>query len=77
MFPGHITMYIGEEKGKLYVISDLGSLAETENVGEKVNVRSIYCVAVNSLDVRRKNANTWLRSLTVAVCPWKYAEKNS
>lgn len=74
MFPGHITMYIGEVDGKQYVISDLGSLAETEAQGTDVNVKSIYSVAVNSLDVRRKNGNTWLKSMTVAVCPWKYKE---
>lgn len=75
MFPGHIMMYLGEADGKLYVISDLGSLAETEKLGTDINIQSLYCVAVNSLDVRRRNANTWLTSLTTAIRPWKYQEE--
>ncbi len=74
MFSGHITMYLGEANGKLYVISALGSLAESETAGEEVKVQSMYGVAVNSLDVRRRNGNTWLTSLLTAVRPWKYEE---
>lgn len=74
MFSGHITMYIGEANGKLYVISAVGSLAESETAGEEVNVQSMYGVAVNSLDVRRRSGNTWLTSLITAVRPWKYAQ---
>lgn len=72
MFSGHITMYIGSTGGKQYVISDMGSVAETESVSSDAAVKSIFCVSVNSLDVRRKNGNTWLSEMKMAVRPWKH-----
>ena len=71
MFSGHITMYIGSTGGKQYVISDMGSAAETESVSADAVVKSIFCVSVNSLDVRRRNGNTWLSEMKMAVRPWK------
>ena len=63
-FPGHVTLYIGSENGKNYVISDTGSLSDT--YGE-VNVRTMYSVIMNPLTVRRRNENTWLTSVTKAL----------
>ncbi len=71
MFPGHITMYLGEVDGKYYVISDLGSLSESTG---DVNVKSIYTVSINSLDVRRRNGNTWLAEMKWAVTPFLAAD---
>ena len=73
MFSGHITMYIGSTGGKQYVISDMGSAAETESISADAVVKSIFCVSVNSLDVRRRNGNTWLSEMKMAVRPWKKA----
>ena len=63
-FPGHVTVYIGSENGKNYVISDTGSLSDS--YGE-VNVRTMYSVIMNPLTVRRRNENTWLTSVTKAL----------
>lgn len=63
-FPGHAMIYIGSENGKNYVISDTGSLSDSEG---DLNVRTMYSVIVNPLTVRRKNGNTWLKSLTKAL----------
>ena len=73
MFSGHITLYLGEDNGKYYVISDLGSLSES--TGE-VDVKSIYTVSITSLDVRRRNGNTWLSEMKWAVTPFIPAEDN-
>lgn len=68
----HIMMYIGEVNGKQYVISDTGTLSETEDsIGKDVSVMSQYCVAINSLNVRRKNGNTWLAEMLTGIVPWK------
>ncbi len=70
MFSGHIMMYIGSVNNKQYVISDLGSASETAAVSETVNVKGIFSVSINTLDVRRRNENTWLTSMIYAVRPW-------
>lgn len=70
MFPGHITMYLGTVDGKSYVISDLGSLAEAEG---DLTVKSVYSVSINSLNVRRRNGNTWLQEITWIICPFLQA----
>lgn len=67
MFPGHITMYLGTADGKAYVISDLGSLAEADG---DIDVKSIYSVSINSLNVRRRNGHTWLEEMAWAICPF-------
>ena len=60
-FPGHVTMYIGSENGKNYVISDTGSLSDSYG---DVNVRSMYSVIINPLTVRRRNGSTWLTNVS-------------
>lgn len=59
-FSGHEMLYLGRYKGRMYVISALGTLYD---VGDE-NVRSVYSVAINTLDAKRKNGNTWLTNLT-------------
>ena len=67
MFPGHISMYLGMEEEKPYVISDLGSLIAPDGSTEETNM---YCVSINSLDVKRANGNTWLKEMKWAVTPF-------
>lgn len=67
-FPGHIMMYVGKAEGTHYVISATGSLCD---VGES-DVRSMYSVILNTVDVRRKNGKTWLENITKYICPWRY-----
>ncbi|MBQ9519558.1 MAG: C40 family peptidase [Firmicutes bacterium] len=64
MFKGHITVYIGSENGKAYVISDTGSLSDSEG---ELNVVGQMSVIVNPLDVRRGNGTTWLKNMIYAV----------
>lgn len=64
MFRGHITVYIGSENGKAYVISDTGSLSDS--TGE-LKVIGQMSVIVNPLDVRRGNGTTWLKNMIYAV----------
>lgn len=63
-FPGHAMIYLGSENGVNYVISDTGSLSDTDG---DLNVRSMYSVIINPLTVRRRNGNTWLKCLTSAL----------
>ena len=59
-FKGHEMMYLGSYNGKQYVISALGSVMDVEDE----SVRSVYNVAINTLDVKRKDGTTWLTNLT-------------
>ena len=59
-FNGHEMMYLGSYNGKLYVISALGSVMDA---GDE-SVRSVYNVAINTLDVKRRDGTTWLANLT-------------
>lgn len=65
---GHVMLYLGEEAGQHYVISMLGSYIPetvTENFGD--HIVSAQKVMVNTLDVRRRNGNTWLQEILSVV----------
>ena len=64
MFNGHITVYIGKENGRAYVISDTGSVAESTGA---LKVLSPMSVIITPLDVRRANGTTWLENVIKAV----------
>lgn len=64
---GHEMMYLGSDNGKYYVISAVGTIMQPEN--PKVRQR-ICSVAINTLDVKRANGNTWLDELTCAIVPY-------
>ena len=64
MFNGHITVFVGFENGKPYVISDTGSLSDS--VGT-LNVIGQMSVILNPLDVRRANGSTWLNNILCAI----------
>ncbi len=65
-FDGHTMMYIGSEKGKNYVISDLGSFVDSEG---DIVAKTAYSIVMNPLTVRRGSGKTWLSQLTGAVTP--------
>ncbi len=65
---GHVMLYLGEANGQHYVISMLGSYIPetvTENFGD--HIVSVQKVMVNTLDVKRRNGNTWLQELISVV----------
>ena len=65
---GHVMLYLGKDNGQHYVISMLGSYVPetvTENFAD--HVVSAQSVFVNTLDVRRKNGNTWLQEIISVV----------
>jgi len=65
---GHVMLYLGEEAGQHYVISMLGSYIPetvTENFGD--HIVSAQKVMINTLDVRRRNGNTWLQEILSVV----------
>lgn len=65
---GHVMMYLGEANGQHYVISMLGSyVPETVTEDFANHVVSANKVMVNTLDVRRKNGNTWLQEIIAVV----------
>ena len=65
--PGHTMIYLGNVNGTCYVISAMGSASDS--VGP-LDVTVQNSVAITSLDVRRRNGNSWLTSITTAVQPW-------
>ncbi|MCR5099653.1 MAG: SH3 domain-containing protein [Lachnospiraceae bacterium] len=66
-FPGHEMAYLGHVKDKYYVISSASSIMNPKKDGERQRTR---CVAINTLDIKRANGNTWLESLTYATIPF-------
>ena len=66
-FNGHEMMYLGEQNGKYYVISAVGSIMNPENSSVRQRIRSTI---VNTLDVKRANGNTWFDEITVAIVPY-------
>lgn len=68
--PGHTMIYLGSENGVSYVISALGSASEADG---ELNVKSSYSVVINPLTARRKNAATWISSISSIVYPAHFA----
>ena len=66
-FPGHEMAYLGHVKDKYYVISSVSSVMNPKKDGVRQRAR---CVAINTLDIKRANGNTWLESLTCATIPF-------
>lgn len=65
-FKGHMTIYTGTDNKMAYVISDTGSVSDSEGA---LNVRSMYSVILNPLSVRRRDGTTWLKNITAAIIP--------
>jgi hypothetical protein len=63
-------IYLGTVNGTSYVISALGSTADSEGY---LDVRVQNTVAVTPLTVRRKNGTTWLENINGVVMPWAIA----
>lgn len=63
-FSGHEMIYLGENNGKLYVISSLG------NIVLDGDVTAVRGGIINTLDMKRGTGATWLRSMTQAQIPY-------
>ena len=65
---GHEMIYLGQEDGKLYVISALGGIGDIYDLGGKSY--QVKGVVINTLDMLRANRNSWLTTLTCANIPY-------
>ena len=66
-FTGHTMIYTGTVDNMAYVISDTGSLSDSEG---ELDVRTMYSIVLNPLSVRRRGTlGTWLQNLHWAVLP--------
>ena len=65
--PGHTMIYLGIVDGTPYVISALGSTADSTGY---LDVRVQNTVAITPITVRRKNGTTWLDNVNGIVMPW-------
>ncbi len=69
-FTGHTMIYTGTVDNMAYVISDTGSLSDSEG---ELDVRTMYSIVLNPLSVRRRGTlGTWLQNLHSAVLPISY-----
>ncbi|HWQ73894.1 MAG TPA: S-layer homology domain-containing protein [Syntrophomonas sp.] len=71
-FNGHEMLYLGEDAGHYYVLSDLGSFGEVGPDGEIQGVR-VRTVVINDLNIHRGSGRRWIENLTTA----KLLEKTS
>lgn len=60
-FPGHIMIYLGEADGNFYCLSASGSFAPEGTSSREI--QKVNSVIISSLNVIRKNGNTWMESL--------------
>lgn len=68
-FPGHEMMYLGQENGKLYVIS---SVSNVRMPGDTSNTR-VRGGVINTLDIWRRDNTTWLHNLNQVQVPYYLA----
>ncbi|MBQ3281143.1 MAG: C40 family peptidase [Eubacterium sp.] len=69
-FSGHEMMYLGYEGDKIYVISSLGTMRFP---GDD-NITRIWGTVINTLDIRRRDDQTWLHHLNEAMVPFYSAD---
>ena len=69
-FSGHEMMYLGEDNGKLYVIS---SISNIRLPGDTSNTR-VRGGVINTLDLWRGDNTTWLHNLNYAEVPYYLTE---
>ena len=69
-FSGHEMMYLGYEGDKLYVISSLG----TARMPGDADITRVWGAVINTLDVQRRDGNTWLHHLNEAMVPFYSAD---
>lgn len=65
-FPGHEMLYLGEEEGRYYVLSALGSYGRYKTGGNEIETVRVRSVVINDLSVIRANGHQWLDELTTA-----------
>ena len=64
--PMHAMVLLGEAGGRLFIINAVSSYCDGEG--------RLHCprrIMVNPLELRRKDGETWLSSLTAALVPWE------
>jgi len=61
-FPGHVMLYLGESRGRHYVISPTARIIPNDSQAEEV-VNAHTCM-VTTLDTKRPNTNTWMEEIT-------------
>ena len=72
-FPGHVMLYLGKDKGKYYVYSTVGSIADpASETTKRLQTRDVM---ICTLDTRRTNGHTWMQDLYRAFVPYIGAEK--
>ena len=64
----HEMLYLGQDNGKLYVISSLGGIGDI--YGSSETSYQVKSVAINTLDIIRWNRVSWLTMLTCADIPY-------
>ncbi len=64
IFRGHAMLYLGEDQGKLYVISSISDVV----IDGKV--RRVRGGMINTLDMLRGNGNTWLQEIYAIEIPY-------
>ncbi|ATW26522.1 S-layer homology domain-containing protein [Candidatus Formimonas warabiya] len=72
-FSGHEMLYLGEDSGRYYVLSDLGSFAEIKAGETELHSVRVRTVVINDLNVTRASGVPWIEALTTA----KLLEKTS
>ncbi|MDO4533985.1 MAG: NlpC/P60 family protein [Coriobacteriia bacterium] len=65
---GHEMIYLGQDNGKLYVISAVGGIGD--NFGEGYTSYQVKGVVINTLDIVRASRVSWLSTLTCANIPY-------
>ena len=68
IWSAHEVMYLGQEGGKLYVISAVGGIGNV--YGDSGGSYQVKGVTVNTLDMVRGDRSTWLSNLTDAIVPY-------
>lgn len=65
---GHEMIYLGQENGRLYVLSAVGAIGDI--FGNEYTSTQVKGVVINTLDMVRASRATWLSSLTTATIPY-------
>ncbi len=72
-FSGHEMMYLGSDNGKYYVISSTSTIMNPYMEGTRQRARGVI---INTLDTKRANGNTWLKSLITMAIPYAVGANN-
>ena len=65
-FPGHEMLYLGEDSGRYYVFSALGSYGLLQPGQTKLETVRVRTVVINELNITRASGVRWIEALTAA-----------